>query len=93
MSGLAHILNILEELGSPTFLARRSMARDTGHRRTARSLFYAAKTGKLQPSIAKAKRERSMLVELSGMAKLWSHLGVNELLNKSTIAQSHAGKN
>jgi hypothetical protein len=93
MSRLEHIPKILEELGSPTFLARRSIARARGHRRTMRSLRCVAKTGKLQPSITKAKRERSMLVALSGMGKLGSYLGVNELLNKGTISWSHAGKN
>jgi hypothetical protein len=93
MSGLAHIPQILEELGSPTFLVRRRMARARGNRRTMRSLFSAAKTENLQPSITKAKREHLVLVTLLGMSKLGIYLGVNELLNKSTIPQSHAGKN
>jgi hypothetical protein len=33
-----------------------------------------------------------MLVALPGTGKLGLHLGVNELLNKSTISRSHAGK-
>jgi hypothetical protein len=57
MSRLAHIPQILEELGSPTFLARRSIVRARGHRRTMRSLGCGAKTGILQPSITKTKRE------------------------------------
>jgi hypothetical protein len=93
MSRLAPIPKILEKLGSPTLLARRDMARARGHGRTVGSLCGAANTKKLQPSITKAKRESGMLVALSSMGKLGLHLGVNELLNKSTISQSHAGTN
>jgi hypothetical protein len=92
MSRLAHIPQLLEKLGSPTFLARSGMARARGHRRTVGSLCGAVNTRKLQPSITKPKRESGMLVALSGMGKIGLHLGVNELLNKSTISRSHAGK-
>jgi hypothetical protein len=46
----------------------------------------------LHPTFTKPNRETGMLVALSGMGKLGLHLEVNELLNKSTISQSHAGK-
>jgi hypothetical protein len=68
------------------------MARARGHRRTVGSLGGAANSRKLQPSITKTKREGGTLVALSGMGKLGLHLGVNELLIKSTISRSHAGK-
>jgi hypothetical protein len=93
MSRLAYIPKILEELGSPTFLASRSMAGARGNRRTMISLFSATKTGKLCPSITKAKRERGMPMALSGMGKLGIHLEVNELLNICTVDWSHAGEN
>jgi hypothetical protein len=92
MSRLAHIPQILEKLGSPTFLSRSGMARARGHGRTVGSLSEATHSRKLQPSITKPKRESGVLVALSGMGKLGIHLGVNELLNKSTISRSHAGK-
>jgi hypothetical protein len=56
------------------------------------SLSKVTNTRKLQPSITKPKRESGVLVALYGMGKLGIHLGVNELLNKSTISRSHAGK-
>jgi hypothetical protein len=62
------------------------MARARGHGRTVGNLYGAANTGKLQPSITKAKRESGMIVALSGMDKHGLHLRVNELLNKSTIS-------
>jgi hypothetical protein len=96
MGRLAHIPKILEELGCPTFLARSGMdpmARAGGHRRTTKSRRCGtANTRMLQPDDTKPNRETSMLVELPDTGKLVLHLGVNELLNKSTITQSHAGK-
>jgi hypothetical protein len=90
MSRLAHIPQILEKLGSSTLLARSGMVRTRGHGRTVGSFCGAENTRKLQPTIT--KKETRMLVAFSGMGKLGIHLGVNELLNKSTISQSHAGK-
>jgi hypothetical protein len=92
MSRLAHIPQILEELGSPTFLARSGMARARGHGRTMESLCGVANTRMLHPTFTKPKRETGMLVALSGLGKLGIHLEVNELLNKSTISWRHAGK-
>jgi hypothetical protein len=92
MSRLAHIPQILEELGSPTFLARSGMARAGGHGRTVGSLCGTANTRMLQPSITKPKKESGMLVALTSMGKLGLHLEVNEVLNKSTISRSHTGK-
>jgi hypothetical protein len=74
MGGLAHIPKVLEELGSPTLLARRSTARARGNRRTIRSLFSATQPGSLHPSFTKTKGEHLMLETLSSMSKLRSHL-------------------
>jgi hypothetical protein len=96
MGRLAHIPKILEELGCPTFLARSGMdpmARGGGHRRTTKSRHCGtANTRMLQPVGTKPNRETGILVELPDTGKPLLHLGVNELLNKSIITRSHAGK-
>jgi hypothetical protein len=92
MGRLAHIPQILEKLGSSTLLARSVMARTRGPRRTEGSCRGATKIGMLHPTITEPKGETGMLVVLFGMCKLANHPGVNELLNKSTIPRSHAGK-
>jgi hypothetical protein len=67
MGGLAHISKVLEELGSSTLLARRSMARARGNMRTIRSLFSATQPRSLHPSFTKTKGEHLMLKKLSGI--------------------------
>jgi hypothetical protein len=42
------------------------------------------KSGVLHPNFTEPKREKSMLVALTGMCKLAREPGVNELLNKRT---------
>jgi hypothetical protein len=90
---LAHIPQILEELGSSTFLARSmGMARTRGTGRPKGSSRGTTKSRVLHPTFTKPKRENSMLAMLTGMCKLASHPRVNELLNKRTEPQSHARK-
>jgi hypothetical protein len=93
ISVLAHIPQILEELGSSTFLARsRCMARTRGTGRAKSSSRGTTKSGVLHPTFTEPKGEKSMHVALTRMSKLASHPGVNELLNKDTKPQSHTGK-
>jgi hypothetical protein len=90
---LAHIPQILEELGSSTFLARsRRMARTRGTGTAKISSRGTTKSGVLHPTFTEPMGEKSMLAALTGMCKLASHSGVNEVLNKSTKPRSHTGK-
>jgi hypothetical protein len=82
---IAHIPQILEELGSSTFHARsRRMARTRGPGRTKGRGQGTTEIRMLHPAFTEPKSEKGMLAALAGMCKLVVHPGVNELLNKRT---------